>query len=325
MANSFMKNAVANSTNRNYRSCFRQYRRFCKQHSFDYFPVLEHILVLFCTFLATKENAISFKSIKSYLSAVRYKAILKGFSTSFHGMDRLYYVLRGIKRHQGNLHGRPPRSPITTHHLTILHGFINALPIGNHDKALYWSACTLAFFGLLRISEYSCPKIKEYHTKFQLLLHDVRFHSNTISLYIKASKCDPFRQGCSIIIGPTNNILCPVQALKSFIKQRNLVPGPLFTFQDGTYLTRDRFARLLSRCFKDVSINTHSFRIGGASALAAAGIPDAQIQIMGRWSSNCFTKYIRLDKSNIIEFANAMSVTAVDNVCWTPRFDELFS
>jgi hypothetical protein len=40
-------------------------------------------------------------------------------------------------------------------------------------------------------------------------------------------------------------------------------------------------------------INTHSFRSGGAHALALAGYSDTQIQKMGRWRGATFKKYIR--------------------------------
>ena len=319
LANTFIAKALANSTRKNYRSCFKQYKAFCKGHSIQHFPITEQTLFLFCTYLATRRyRPITYKSIKGYLSAIRYKGIVKGFIISFNGMNRLYYVLRGIKRHQGNRLHRPPRSPITIQHLAYLHNFIHTLPVSCQDKALYWSACTMAFFGLLRVSEYSCPKIQDFHLHYQLLLRDVSFDHNAISLFIKASKSDPFRQGCHIYIGSTHNYLCPVTALKAFLRRRNLLPGSLFTLQDGTYLTRDRLARLLKLCFRDININTHSFRIGGASALAAAGVPDAQIQIMGRWSSDCFVKYIRLSKSNIKNLANSMSIAAVGGACWTP-------
>ena len=41
----------------------------------------------------------------------------------------------------------------------------------------------------------------------------------------------------------------------------------------------------------------HSLRIGGASAMAAAGLPDYLIQKMGRWKSLAFLMYIRLSKN----------------------------
>ena len=49
--------------------------------------------------------------------------------------------------------------------------------------------------------------------------------------------------------------------------------------------------------------SSHSFRIGAASAAAAAGIPDWQIQALGRWSSDCYRGYIRLPDSNTSNIA----------------------
>ncbi len=40
-------------------------------------------------------------------------------------------------------------------------------------------------------------------------------------------------------------------------------------------------------------IDTHSFRSGGANALALSGYSDTQIQKMGRWKGARFKEYIR--------------------------------
>jgi len=41
------------------------------------------------------------------------------------------------------------------------------------------------------------------------------------------------------------------------------------------------------------SFSSHSFRIGAATVAAQRGIPDHQIQLMGRWTSNAYQLYIR--------------------------------
>ena len=51
---------------------------------------------------------------------------------------------------------------------------------------------------------------------------------------------------------------------------------------------------------------THSFRSGGATALMAAGYDIAYIKMMGRWSSSCFERYLRLDISAVQDMARAM-------------------
>jgi hypothetical protein len=38
--------------------------------------------------------------------------------------------------------------------------------------------------------------------------------------------------------------------------------------------------------------NAHSFRIGLASMLANAGLPDDELQAIGRWSSRAFEVYL---------------------------------
>lgn len=40
-------------------------------------------------------------------------------------------------------------------------------------------------------------------------------------------------------------------------------------------------------------VSSHSLRIGGVSALAAAGVPDYVIRDMGRWKSLAFLTYVR--------------------------------
>ena len=102
--------------------------------------------------------------------------------------------------------------------------------------------------------------------------------------------------------------MCPYSALIHFMRVRPSAPGPLFIFANGHYLTRGDIVFILRTVFPaQTSLNTHSFRIGGASALASAGLPDYVIQVIGRWSSDSFLRYIRLPISNIRPFQAAMS------------------
>ena len=45
--------------------------------------------------------------------------------------------------------------------------------------------------------------------------------------------------------------------------------------------------------FPPPSIGGHSMRSGGATSLAAAGVPPTQIQAIGRWTSPTWQRYIR--------------------------------
>ena len=48
----------------------------------------------------------------------------------------------------------PPRRPITRHILCSIHRILS-LPNSGFDSLMFWSACSLAFFGFLRVSEFT--------------------------------------------------------------------------------------------------------------------------------------------------------------------------
>ena len=60
---------------------------------------------------------------------------------------------------------------------------------------------SVAFFGLVRCSEYTSANRFTFDPASTLLFSDVFFNNNyTVMLQIKASKTDPFRNGVSIRI-----------------------------------------------------------------------------------------------------------------------------
>ena len=178
----------------------------------------------------------------------------------------------------------------------------------NRDMLI--SAVLLAFFGLLRVSEYTTPSASFFDEETHLSLADVNFNweRRVALIRIKKSKTDPFRQGVTIRVGILDHYLCPVHALLRYLVRRGPAPGPLFIFQDGKYLTRAKVLNVLTSSLPHVPhVNTHSFRRGGASALADANTPSHVIQIMGRWKSNAYMEYILLTDEFLISAQLSMS------------------
>ena len=120
------------------------------------------------------------------------------------------------------------------------------------------------------------------HLSLDDIAIDDKKSPSVVQVNIKQSKTDPFRQGVQVYLGKTGKALCPVEALLPYLAIRGANPGPLFILKDGSYLTRQRFASLISTCLcqagiDEKSYSTHSFRIGAATTAKDAGISDVHI------------------------------------------------
>ena len=167
---------------------------------------------------------------------------------------------------------------------------------------MLWAAMLTAFFGFLRVSQYTSAFVCSYDPSTTLCYEDVDFKDDYIHINIKASKTDPFQTGSMIRLAPNSSSTCPVKALKQYMSVQPSKTGPLFSFQGGKYLTRKDISNVLHEFLphNTKGISSHSFRIGAASAAASTGYPRWLIRSLGRWSSDCFQNYIRIPNSTIV-------------------------
>ena len=255
-------------------------------------------------------STLSHKNISGHIAAIKYHAQVLGYDLDVSPFSRLYRLLRGIKRTQGAQFKKPPRIPITPPLLLSMGQNLWNSSYHFLDKSMLWAAMLTAFYGFLRVSEYTSPFVKSYDPATTLCYRDIQVISAThIKIHIKASKTDPFRSGVHLSIYANNSPLCPIQAILKFLHQHPTKSGPLFVWQDGRYLTRSGLAPALNRIkpkhLKNMS--SHSFRIGAASTAAAAGYPRWLIQALGRWSSNCFKDYIRIPDSTLTKVSCSLA------------------
>ena len=66
---------------------------------------------------------------------------------------------------------------------------------------------------------------------------------------------------------------------------------------------------------------THSLRIGGATALFAAGATPTVIRTMGRWSSDCYRLYVRACYEQSLAWTKKAGSTSVTDIA--QDFDEV--
>ena len=110
---------------------------------------------------------------------------------------------------------------------------------------MLWAAVTLCFFVFLRSGEVTIHSDHSFDPAAHITFSDISVDHiqdpQSVKLRLKASKTDPFRRGVDIIVGKTNNKLCPVSALLAYMAIRGSKPGFLSHFEDGRLLTKKRF------------------------------------------------------------------------------------
>ena len=271
-------------------------------------PASPLTLRYFCTYLAT---SVRHSTIKLYLTAIRFQHIQHEHPDPTND-TLLQYVVKGVKRSQCVT--TRPRLPVT---IQVLRDLKTALHEATHqtyyNKRMLWAAFVVAFYGFLRASELCAKATNSFDPATTLLGTNVVTSPTTVRLHIKASKTDPFRTGCTVTIGATATSTCPLRAVQNYtVLRRNQPSSPAFVFEDGSYLTRQRFTGslrglLLAAGFDCDTYASHSFRIGAATTAAAAGLPDWQIQAMGRWSSDCYRRYIATPQSTLIQASQRLA------------------
>ena len=311
----FLAQGLASSTRSTYLSGQKKFYDFCSQvgkihQSGSPCPTDEWTLCLFATFLA---NTVQHSTIKVYLSAVRSLHIEQGFADPLVDCLHLQRVLRGIKRTQGDTSSL--RLPVTDDIMMVI---FRALDLSLPDHCMFWAACNLAYFGFLRSAEFTVPNLASFSPSIHLGLADVAIDSmsspSCLRLRIKASKTDSFRKGCFLHIGRGEFPLCAIRSLLAYLTLRGDAPGPLFLFRDRRPLSRALLTSWLCDILSSAGIqgnfSSHSFRIGAATVAARNGIPDHQIQALGRWTSSAYLSYIRTPAESLSQLSKQLSRSA---------------
>ena len=259
----------------------------------------------------------SVSNIKIHISSIKhYAAVIVGQHSL--PLPRLYMLVRSIKRQSKK---GPKRMPVTLLKLKVIYEFLASSSWSQADRCMLWAAVTTAFFGFLRSSEYCSPQTQKYDPESTLCFEDITYKHSNMYINIKVSKTDPFREGCTICLSPSNAIICPVRNLLNYISQHPLKSGPLFTFTDHTLLTRRRLNLLLKSAIstnQKAPVSSHSLRIGAATTAAAAGFPRWLIQQLGRWTSDCFRTYVQIPTSTFKQVSHTLATTLREGGVFDP-------
>lgn len=273
------------------------YEQFCMKH-FPSTPAIPSNHVMICHFISYLfMRNYQPSTIASYMSAISFIHKLNCYSDPTDS-----FLVKKIMKGAQNLRSTcDNRLPITKE---ILSKLIFAVPLvipSEYNQFMLRAMMSLAFYCFLRIGEMA---VKGGNTTKVLQLSDILIsyeNRNPINMtvtikYYKHSNLQP--KTITINCDPGNS-LCPVLAMSNYLMRVKYSSGPLFQFPCGTSVSYAYFSSALKSLLKFIGLNPevykgHSFRIGAATSAAAKGVHLSVIQQMGRWKSNAFKNYIRM-------------------------------
>lgn len=286
----------AANTHNTYSQAWESFQYFRSAYNFELNvqPTPEHI-VHYIAYLSINKYAAA--TMATYISGLSFHMRSQGWAD----VTQCFVVRRMLEGSKRTKIPRDVRCPIT---MPILGRMLIALPHvcnSSYDVALFRAAFLLAFFGFLRVGEFTV-RARGYTPTLALSDVSVRKGGETVEMLIRSSKTDQRGVGCYVIV-PSNKSasLCPVRAAGEYIAARPRGGEAFFARYDGSPLVRSDFNTVVKRCVGFVDLpaklfSSHSFRIGAATSAAVRGVSDAEIRNMGRWSSDAFRRYIRIDK-----------------------------
>ena len=285
MKGRLLHHALAPGTQSAYASHWQKFRAFGQQHQLNTFPASSQTVSTYMAYMFSE--GASPGSIATHLSAIAYE-----HKISSHVDPTDSFIVKKLMTGARKLRtGCDYRLPITKDILRKLCLSIEHISISYYEKVLFNCMYLTAFFAFLRIGELA-------GTGPHVLTIDqvvCNFPSN-VTIKFNSFKHHQGRP-ISLVIKPSSP-MCPVQAMQKYLELRGSTPGPLFVYPGQPVLSRTCFVQRLKSSliwvgFDPASFKSHSFRIGAATEAAQRGLPDSEIQALGRWKSSAFKKYIR--------------------------------
>jgi site-specific recombinase XerD len=285
-----LQNSKAHNTIRAYKSDFDDFGLFCVKNGFQSIPSEPRIISLYLTYLSTKNVKMS--TLKRRLVSIGVIHKLKG-----HYLDTkhpsIIENIMGIKRRKGSI--QKGKKPILINNLKQIINVIDESKNKKITKLRDRTIILIGFSGGFRRNEI-----------ISIDFDDLDFVTEGVKINLKRSKTDQF--GVGLVKGLPyfdNSQYCPVLSLKKWIKESNIISGPLFRrFSKGSKLTERRLtdqtvAILIKKYLKSAGIDSknysgHSLRSGFATSAAESGAEERSIMAMtGHKSTEMVRRYIK--------------------------------
>ena len=198
-------------------------------------------------------------------------------------------MLQGTKKLRSQKDKRLPITPDILNQLVAATNFTNS---NTFASTRFKAMCSLAFHALLRVGEMT-------DSPNNLNVNAIRVGRDNMTLQFASYKHSGSASTHTISPKP-GSLSCPLYLMSQYLKLRGNSQGPLFITNTGEAVKNRTFTEELRAALTFIRLpiaryTPHSFRIGGTSEMALQGASELQIRQAGRWDSNAYLAYIRIN------------------------------
>ena len=291
----------------------RSYLRFCERLTWDRQRILPEWgrmvdnLILYVTDavqtytwnvgpLTFSKRAVKPETAAGYAREVaKWYAEEMATSDMVHKAPRLQAVVKLLR--EAMPAGSEQKEGLTSANMESVLRHLESVPHGKMWRAMMG----MAWIGLLRPCEFVVPSQGKYDVTSHASVDNIIFYKHDVEVkpgsttkptrmvfVVKKSKTDQDRMTRDVVVGLTGSSWCPLTMMWDYLSE-GARDGheSLFTVNKKP-VTYKQMRKVLSEALKSVGLEPkcfggHSFRIGGAQALAAAGKSIIYIMSYGRW------------------------------------------
>lgn len=288
-----IENSLSENTWNVYANAEKSLEKFRKNYDLEkVWPVPISHLINFIVYLAT--NSYSPNTAKSYIAAIGFKMKMNNLTDSTDS-----FIVKKLLKGMSKTYKRVDiRRPITIKILADIIGILPQICNSTYEAKLFSAVFVLAFRAFLRIGE-TVESSKSSHViqKSDVILNHT---DKSVSVTIKSSKTDQYGLETKLVLNSEFVNLSLYDQLHQYLLVRPSINGSFFCHFNHEKVTRYQVTVILKSAlrflgYNENDYNTHSFRIGAATHAAKMGKSDDEIMTMGRWKSDSYKRYIRID------------------------------
>lgn len=293
-AGNLLQHSIAGNASLTYNTAVNTFINFCLHYGLNLvWPAPDQHMILFIAF--NFEQGLSPNTIKTYVAGLNFYHKLHGFAA----ISNTFLIQKLLEDCYRSRQTKDDRRPITRSVLLVVVNVLSKVCYNAYETKLFQALFKIAYFGLFRVSELVGTSVTSFSRQIQV--QDVAVLPDLSAVTICMFRFKTNQRGSPVTLRipkEGDSQLCPVRALPSFLLVRYCQPGPLFCHANGRPVTLQQFTAVLKKCIQFTTFNykfykSHSFRIGRATDLVAAGLPASVIMKMGCWSSDVYKGYIR--------------------------------